>query len=100
MPQPKSINPFYIALLVVSIAFVITVCGYTVLTFRGGSREVAAQPRVSHGLLDFLDEHGVELMLAEVAVLGVATVGAIMTDQYWSKRAYQKLPDQKDPSQT
>jgi len=100
MPHPKSINPFYVVLLVVSVAFVLTVCGYTVLTFRGSSREVAAQPDAQHGLLNFLDQYGVQLMLAEVAVLGVTTVGAILTDQYWSKRAHHGLQDQNTPSQT
>ena len=91
MARPRSINPFYVVLLVVSVIFVITVCGYTVLTFRATSREVAVQLDSVHGLLSFLDRYGVSLMLCEVAVLGVATVAAIMTDQFWAKRAYRKF---------
>ena len=100
MARLRSINPFYVLLLAVSVIFVITVCGYTVLTFRATSREVAGQLDTAHGLLSFLDHFGVALMLGEVAVLGVATVAAIMTDQYWAKRAYQNFQhgDEVSPS--
>jgi hypothetical protein len=37
--------------------------------------------------LAFVDRHGGRLFVGELVVLGVATVGAITTDQYWIRRA-------------
>jgi hypothetical protein len=99
MARPRSVNPFYVVLIVVSVAFVVTVCGYTLLTFLTISTARSGETGGEHGLLSFMDRHGVSLMLAEVALLAVTTVGAITTDHYWAKRAYRQAQDSRsEPS--
>jgi len=99
MARIKAVNPFYVVLIVVSVLFVITVCGYTLLTFSTIKSAAEKQEPPEHGLLTFMDRHGVSLMLAEVAVLAVATVGAISTDQYWAKRAFRRAEEEAGQNQ-
>lgn len=79
-------NPFYVALVIAGIAFSMTACAYTVMAFR--STSVAAPESAEGsgaGLIYFLDHHGGKLMAIELVLLGIATAGAIGTDQYWNR---------------
>ncbi|MBL8828988.1 MAG: hypothetical protein JNM18_18550 [Planctomycetaceae bacterium] len=83
-------NPFYAIVVFLGIAFSVTACAYGVMAFRAlRGRDDAG---VKSALLEFLDQHGEKLLIAEVLLLGLATFGAIKTDNYWQSRASE--PDQ------
>ncbi len=81
--QPS--NPFYVALVIVGIAFSITACAYSVMALKSTAAAPEPAGDSSGGLMDFLDRHGAKLMTIELVLLGIATVGAIGTDQYWHR---------------
>lgn len=92
MAQRRHIpNLFYVLVVLSGVAFSITACGYIVATYMA-LRGPAPHDRddrsedgpLSQGLLKILDEHGVELMVVELAVLAIATIGAIGTDRWWN----------------
>jgi hypothetical protein len=89
MPNKKPINPFYVVLVLTGIAFVLTAIPYGLLLFRAQHLDPRnpAAAQSEHGLLAFVDRYGNRLFLGEIVILGVATVGAISTDQYWMRRA-------------
>ena len=80
-------NPFYVILLVAGALFAVTASAYGVMAFRTFHMEGGAADAEPSGLMRFLDQHGGTVMAWQLAVLAVATVGAIGTDQYWQKRA-------------
>ena len=53
---------------------------------------VLAQDAYPDRMQVVLDRHGATLMAAEVAVLAVATVAAIWTDPFWTRRARRGRP--------
>jgi hypothetical protein len=73
-------NPFYALLLVAGLAFVVTACAYGVMTYLGTRGQVPES-----GLLVFLARHGVWLLLVEVAVVFVAGIAAMLTDNFWTR---------------
>lgn len=79
-----SFNPFYVVLVIAGIAFAITACAYGVMTFVELRDSASAE---GSSLVDFMESYGVVLMLGELAVLAVGTLGAIGTDRYWQQRA-------------
>jgi hypothetical protein len=82
MPQPKPINPFYVALLPVGAVFAITACAYGMMMVRGLDPH-----RVSEaGLVGLMERHGLIILLAELIVLAVLTVAAIGSDEFWTRR--------------
>lgn len=82
MPQKQPVNPFYSALVVVGVLFALTACAYGVMTVRG----LEPQNADEGGLVGFLDAYGVWIMVGELLVLGILTVAAIGTDEYWTRR--------------
>lgn len=94
MAKKKSgINPFYVLLVPLGIAFSITACAYGVMAFkavRTANHESAKQESAGQGsgaaLLAYMDQHGAELMGIELALLAGCTFGAISTDRYWMRR--------------
>ncbi|HWB09548.1 MAG TPA: hypothetical protein VG826_10000 [Pirellulales bacterium] len=86
-------NPFYALLVALGIAFALTACAYSVMTLRA----VRPQNEEAGGgaLIEFLDKHGGRLMAGELALLGMASVGAIATDRYWMQRAYDDYQAEK-----
>lgn len=84
----KASNPFYVLLVLAGILFCVTACAYGVMTVRhlNESRDVDVVES-DHPLLRFLDEYGFPTIIAELAVLGLTTVLAIVTDVFWSRRA-------------
>jgi len=83
MPQKKPFNPFYAALVVVGVLFAVTACAYGVMTVR------LLDPRAADegGLTGLMNEHGLKMLGAELCVLAVLTVAAIMSDDYFVRRA-------------
>jgi hypothetical protein len=77
-------NPFYVLLIVVGVAFLVTACAYGVMAFRDVATSETEQPPGS-GLMEFMDRYGMLLLGAEVILLGLFTVGAIGTDEFWQR---------------
>jgi hypothetical protein len=98
-------NPFYVLVVVAGTAFALTASGYFVMSYRaiqgpaqGG--ESASGGRLSESasggpLMAFIDMHGLQLMVGELGLLAVATIGAIGTDHWWNppKVAKNRLPN-------
>lgn len=85
MPKPRqSANPFYALLLVVGITFALTACAYFVMALRGAN---PGPPLPAHGLMALLENHGLLILMSELGLLSVATLGAMLTDEYWMRRA-------------
>jgi hypothetical protein len=82
MSQMKPVNPFYIALLPVGVAFVVTACAYGVMMVQALSPRAAAPS----GPIGLMDRHGLAILAAELALLGVLTVAAIASDDFWTRR--------------
>jgi len=81
-------NPFYTLLIPVGMVFVVTVFAYGFMAFLAvNGTNVEATRQADHPLFAWLDKHGTQLVLWELAVLGVLTVGAIATDSWWIKKA-------------
>src|SRR5687767_10988835 len=93
MIKKGPLNPFYVVLVVVGVAFCVTACAYGVMAFRAvKSESTTAAMRPEPGLMQFLDRHGAMLMGGEIAVLALATAAAIGTDSLWSRRPSRPLP--------
>lgn len=83
-------NPFYAALVVVGLAFALTTCAYTVMSFR----ELDPFAPEEEGLIALMKNRGLVILLVELGLLGVLTVAAIGSDDYWTKRAEAGKPPQ------
>lgn len=105
--RKSAINPFYVLLVLFGLVFFVTACAYGVMAFRavshashkgfggssisGGKMEsTPAGPTIStepSQLMEFLDQHGMELLGIELVLLALATFAAMGTDSYWTRRA-------------
>ncbi len=93
MPKPQSAtNPFYAVLIVAGVLFLITAFAY----FTMAVREANGAVPTAHGLTSLLARHGMTALIAELALLAVATFGAIGTDDYWNRRAASRSRTQAD----
>ena len=92
MAAHKPTNPLYVAALPVGVLFAITACAFVVMTIQGGD----PQQTPSAGVVQLLDRHGVLILVGELAVLGILTVGAIVTDDFWTRRFEAKIAQQKN----
>jgi hypothetical protein len=99
MSRKKPINPFYVILVVVGAAFAVTACAYGVTAMRAlrPTRVVADAPQQNSSLTEFMNEHGEQLLVGELLLLAVATVGAISSDGYWIRRANQTSEASPEP---
>jgi nicotinamide riboside transporter PnuC len=80
----KASNPFYVVLMVVGVAFVLTACAY------GWSSWLKLDPQHFDRNADFvelMDRYGVIVMIVELVLLTVLTFLAIGTDDFWERRA-------------
>lgn len=84
MPRPIR-NPFYAVLGIVGFLFTITAAAYCISVLRG-IRPETARTGGSHALERLMDDHGTTILVAEIAVLAVATVGAIWLDHLEGER--------------
>jgi hypothetical protein len=100
MARKKPFNPFYVLLVVVGVVFAVTACAYGITAMRAlrQNSAVAESLPQSTGLTDFMKQYGDRLLVGELLVLAVATVGAISTDGYWTRRAAADRSSPKEPS--
>lgn len=78
-------NPFYIVLGVVGFLFTITAASYCLSVLRGIRPETTAgQP--PHPLEQLMDRHGTSLLVGQLVVLAIATVGAVAVDHVAGER--------------
>ena len=89
MPAKKPINPFYVAALPVGVLFGITACAFVVMTMQGLDPQRAEET----GLIRLMARHGVAIMVSELAVLGLLTIAAITTDEFWTRRFESRESD-------
>ncbi len=93
MPAKKRRNPFYIVLIPVGLAFVVTAFAYGFMAFQsvnGIGVDIARY--ADHPLYQWLRSHGDAALVAELVVLAVLTVAAMAFDS-WSAEA-ESLADQ------
>jgi len=95
--RKERINPFYVASGVLGVAFTLTACAYGVLMLqanRGLMRPDALGQE--HPLLSLLDQHGAAILGAEVGLLAIASIAAILLDHWRGKRAARNHTQQDD----
>ena len=81
MAKPKApINPLYVLVVLLGIVFAVTSFAYGTMAYRAIS-PVASLQETPGGLMSFLDRYGVQALIAELAALGAATLGAMCLDQ-------------------
>jgi hypothetical protein len=83
----KSANPFYILLVAFGLTFVVTATAYGVMAFRESRAAVSGSPSIGHPLMEWMNRHGNTALMVELVLLGISTVAAIGTDDYWQRRA-------------
>ena len=77
-------NPFYAVLGIVGFGFTVTAAAYCVSVLRGV--RPASETGGRHAFDRLMDLHGTTILTAEIAVLAVATVGAIWVDHAAGER--------------
>ena len=83
MPRPRS-NPFYALLGIVGFLFTITASSYCLFVLRGVRPESLST--APHPLERLMDRHGITLLAGQIAVLAVATFGAVAMDHFEGER--------------
>jgi hypothetical protein len=82
VPAKKPTNPFYVAALPAGVLFAVTACAFVVMTMQGADPQRGEET----GLIRLMARHGMLIMLVELAVLGVLTIAAIASDDFWTRR--------------
>ena len=90
MPRPRP-NPFYAILGVVGFLFTITASSYCLFVLRGVRRESLST--APHALEQLMDRHGITLLAGQIAVLAIATVGAVAIDHFEGERQKRERAD-------
>jgi hypothetical protein len=83
MVRPRR-NFFYPLLGIVGFLFTITAASFCVSVLRGIRPETAASE--PHALQRLMDRHGTALLVGELVVLAIATVGAVGLDHVEGER--------------
>lgn len=83
MARPRR-NLFYPLLGIVGFLFTITAASYCVSVLRGIRPEPVA--REPHALQWLMDRHGTSILVGELVVLAIATVGAVGLDHVEGER--------------
>ena len=87
MQAKKLRNPFYLLLIPVGAALVVTACAYGIMAFQAVSmasaRPAGSASDATHPLIHWLRSHGDAAMLWELGALAVLTLAAIATDRFW-----------------
>jgi hypothetical protein len=81
----RPFNPFYPLLGLAGFAFTITAASSCVAVLRSVRPESARAPQGAFDRL--LDRHGTAILVGELVVLAIATVGAVATDHAAGRRA-------------
>lgn len=88
-------NPFYVLLVVVGIVFSLTAMLYFILMLN----QMEGRHGELSGVLHFMDKYGMRVMMLEIGVLAVATVGAIGTEHIWNpETTAERNVNSKEPS--
>jgi len=77
-------NPFYFVLGLVGFLFTITASSYCLFVLRGV--RPALQAEGPHPLEQLMDRHGTALLAGQLAVLAIATIGAVAVDHFEGER--------------
>jgi hypothetical protein len=91
VPRRKPVNPFYAVLVVAGVTFALTATMYGVMTVRGLDARAADQ----QGIIPFMQQHGLTMMIIELVVLAILTFAAIGTDDYWMRGTEKKEGSEK-----
>ena len=83
MPRSKPVNPFYAVLVAAGVTFALTATLYGAMTVRKLDTLAGEQA----GVMAFMEQHGLTLMIVELVVLALLTFAAIGTDDYWMRGA-------------
>lgn len=83
MARPRH-NFFYPVLGIVGFVFTITAATYCVSVLRGVRPETAG--REPHALQQLMDRHGTAILVGELVVLAIATLGAVGLDHFEGER--------------
>ena len=97
MKKKEPINPFYLLLVIAGVLFVVTACAYGVIAVRELGPRVADQAAggeadSGQNMLEFMNHYGLPLLGGELAVLAIATVGAIWLDSVRQNRVPTDKP--------
>lgn len=92
MARPRR-NLFYPMLGIVGVLFTITAASYCVSVLRGIRPETA--DREPHALQRLMDRHGTTLLVIEIALLALGTVGAITVDELGHREVRRGLEDRR-----
>lgn len=76
-------NPFYVVLGIVGFLFTVTATSYCLSVLRGVRPATGA---AAHPLETLMDRHGTALLAGELAVLAIATFGAVAVDHFAGER--------------
>ena len=100
-PKPPA-NPFYIALVIVGVAFLLTACAYCVMAFRAVKQGDPTMASSGQDLMATMHDHGMAIMIVELVLLAIATVGAIGLDDFRQKRAASQTssPESRPPTES
>jgi Tfp pilus assembly protein PilE len=82
----KRTNPFNVVLGVVGILFTITAMSYCVFVLRGVQAAATNSTEGRPVFEQFMDTYGTSVLVAQLAVLAVATVGAVAVDNVDGQR--------------
>ena len=77
--------------LVAGVAFAITTFAYGTMAYRA-----VAHTEEGPGLMELLDRYGVTIMSVELALLGVATFGAMWLDGVRSRQTERGKPGERE----
>jgi hypothetical protein len=80
-------NPFYLLSVIVGVAFTVTACAFGLLILRTNRGLYSPEADSSEQpLMNLLDQHGLAILGAEVALLAAVTIAAIALDHIRGKR--------------
>ncbi len=102
VPKKRTRNPFYPLLVLVGVAFAITSCGFAVMMVNDINSTGELDAAGDSEFIQFFQKHGFTALMIELAVLALATFGAIATDELWTDRvdpATTKREEQGPPPQ-
>lgn len=94
-------NPFYAVLVIAAVLFCLTAFAYGAMAARALQPTRLGEASASGTqLMAWIDRHGFRLMLIQLAVLAIATVAAITTDEYWEKRGRSRSHENHTPKES
>lgn len=96
MVRRQVINPFYPIVVVAGVLFCITAFAYGVMTVRRLQEAGLHTAGTAGGFTEWIDRHGVPLMIGELIVLGLCTVAAMTTDHLCRRKFHPANVDNKD----